>query len=272
MLGCIGLIVGLWFGYKLAYQPCNSRMHISNCNRINFNLREYGRYKTNRSSEEHTKRGGEKVRNIDKALEIIKQYEGLRLEAYRCPSGIWTIGYGHTLNVKEGDTCTLFEAENYLYEDVKSIIKQMDNSIAKKGLVFTDCEYNALLSFTYNCGIGNFNKLVKDRTNTEIGQAILLYNKSNGIALRGLTKRRQTEHELYFSESRKKSNNLRVGYRVKDNYRIRIAPSLTASVIAYTDSSKKMYYDIKQMDGDFVLTEKGYIHKDAFYDKIEVIE
>lgn len=212
------------------------------------------------------------MRNIDKALELIKQYEGLRLEAYKCPSGKWTIGFGHVSGVKENDTCTLLEAENYLFEDVKNVMKQMDNSIAKKGLVFTDCEYNALLSFTFNCGIGNFNKLVKDRTNSEIGQALLLYNKSNGVALRGLTKRRQSEHELYFSENRKKSNNLRVRYRVKDNYRIRVAPSLTASVIAYTDSSKKMYYDVKQMDGDFLLTEKGYIHKDAFYDKIEVIK
>lgn len=210
------------------------------------------------------------MRNINKALEIIKQYEGLRLEAYRCPSGKWTIGFGHTLDVKENDTCTILEANNYLYNDVRNVMKQLDNAIAKKGLVFTDSEYNALLSFTYNCGIGNFNKLVKDRTNAEIGQAILLYNKSNGIALKGLTKRRQAEHELYFSESRKKSNNLRVEYRVKDNYRIRTAPSLTANVIAYTDSSKKMYYDVKQMDGDFILTEKGYIHKDAFYDKIEV--
>lgn len=212
------------------------------------------------------------MRNIDKALELIKKYEGLRLDAYKCPSGKWTIGYGHTFNVKENDTCTLLDAENYLHDDVKKIMKQIDNSSAKKGIVFTDCEYNALLSFTYNCGIGNFNKLVKDRTKSEIGQAILLYNKSNGVALHGLTKRRQSEHELYFSESRKKTSSLKIGYRVKDNYRIRSTPSLTANVIAYTDSTKKMYYDVKEMDGDFVLTDKGYIHKDAFYDKIEVRE
>lgn len=210
------------------------------------------------------------MRNIDQALELIKSYESLRLEAYKCPAGKWSIGYGHTSNVKENDICTFLEAENYLHDDVKKIMKQMDNSIAKKGLVFSDCEYNALLSFTYNCGIGNFNKLVKDRTNAEIGQAILLYNKANGVALRGLTKRRQSEHELYFSEKRKKSRTLRIGYRVKDNYRIRKTPSLTANVIAYTDSTKKMYYDVKEVDGDFVLTDKGYIHKDAFYDRIEV--
>lgn len=247
-------------------------MHISNCNGNYINLRKYERHETNRNSNKDIKGGNERVRNIDEALKLIKMYEGLRLEAYKCPAGKWTIGYGHTANVKEHDTCTILEADNYLYDDVKKVMKQLDNAISKKGLVFSDCEYNALLSFTYNCGIGNFNKLVKDRTNAEIGQAILLYNKANGIALRGLTKRRQAEHELYFSESRKKSSELRISYRVKDNYRIRIAPSLTASVIAYTDSTKKMYYDVKGMENDFVLTDKGYIHKDAFYDKIEVSE
>jgi len=48
------------------------------------------------------------------AIELIKKYEGCRLSAYRCPAGIWTIGYGHTLGVRSGDTITKDQAEEYL--------------------------------------------------------------------------------------------------------------------------------------------------------------
>lgn len=214
-----------------------------------------------------------KMYNIDRAIDLIKSFEGLKLSAYLCPAGQYTIGYGHTAGVKEGDTCTELDALNMLYSDVSKVRKQMDNSIAKNGLNFSECQYNALLSFTYNCGIGNFNKLVKDRTNTEIGKAILLYNKANGVALRGLTRRRQTESELYFSEDKKTvtAENIKVSYKVRDNYRIRSTPSMAANTIAFTDCTKKSFYSVHGMSGDFVLTDKGYIHKDAFYDKIEVL-
>jgi lysozyme len=214
----------------------------------------------------------EQMIDINTAIDIIIEYEGLSLTAYKCPSGVWTIGYGHTAGVKEGDTISKNKALDLLLEDIEKIRKQLDNAICKKGLNFSECQYNALLSFTYNCGIGNFNKLVKDRTNEEIGKAILLYNKSNGIALRGLTKRRQTEHDLYFSEHVKfASLSLdNIGFKVRDNYRIRTAPTKSASVIAFTDSRIKPFYKIKSITGDFVLTDKGYIHKDAFYCSFEV--
>lgn len=207
-------------------------------------------------------------------INLIKEYEGLRLKAYRCPSGILTIGYGHTKNVKEHDIISKHQAEALLDLDVKEVDKALNTAISKKGLIFNECQYNALLSFTFNCGIGNLNKLIKDRTVLEIGKAILLYNKSNGVALKGLTKRRQAEHDLYFMNNQQiaQLSLACIQFRVKDNYRIRIAPSLSSEVIAYTDSSKKALYAVKgiSMDGQFVLTDKGYLHVDAFYDTFKI--
>jgi lysozyme len=53
-----------------------------------------------------------------KALELIKQFEGLRLKAYLCPGGVWTIGYGHTSGVKSGMVITKAQAEEYLLSDI----------------------------------------------------------------------------------------------------------------------------------------------------------
>lgn len=207
-------------------------------------------------------------------INLIKEYEGLRLKAYRCPSGILTIGYGHTKNVKEHDIISKHQADALLDLDVKEVDKALNTAISKKGLIFNECQYNALLSFTFNCGIGNLNKLIKDRTVLEIGKAILLYNKSNGVALKGLTKRRQAEHDLYFMNNQTiaQLSLACIQFRVKDNYRIRIAPTLSSEVIAYTDSSKKALYTVKgiSMDGQFVLTDKGYLHVDAFYDTFKI--
>ena len=53
-----------------------------------------------------------------KGLTIIKDHEGLELEAYKCPAGVWTIGYGHTKGVKKGDKCSKADAESWLVEDI----------------------------------------------------------------------------------------------------------------------------------------------------------
>ena len=61
------------------------------------------------------------------SLLLIRQFEGLRLTAYRCPSGIWTIGYGHTENVHKGDTITQSQADEYLRQDIEPIEAYLNN-------------------------------------------------------------------------------------------------------------------------------------------------
>lgn len=132
-----------------------------------------------------------------KGVSLIKQFEGCRLNAYKCPAGVWTIGYGHTAGVKAGDSITLEEAENYLRNDLASY----ENAVLKYDSIyhFNQNQFDALVSFTYNCGAGNLKNLTQSgkRTIAQISTKILLYNKSGGVTLKGLQRRRNAEKELF---------------------------------------------------------------------------
>lgn len=132
-------------------------------------------------------------------LVLIKNFEGLRLKAYKCPAGVPTIGYGHTKNVKMGDVITLEQANMYLLQDLKGSIFCVNEY--DKIYNFTQNEFDALVSFTFNCGKGNLTKLTGKGTRSKalIGQKILQYNKAGGRVLNGLVRRRQAEHDLYFT-------------------------------------------------------------------------
>lgn len=87
-------------------------------------------------------------------LEQLKRHEGLRLHAYRCPAGVWTIGYGHTGDVKEGDVITEAEAEDMLIidaakaeRDARSLVPDFD--------ALTPRRQDALVNMTFNLGRGN---------------------------------------------------------------------------------------------------------------------
>lgn len=132
------------------------------------------------------------------ALEMIKRFEGCRLQAYKCPAGVWTIGYGHTAGVKQGQVITQAQAEEFLIADCQKFADYVDNltyvPITKN---LNDNQRDALISFAYNCGAGSLRTLCKGRTAAQIAEAILLYNKAGGKVLAGLTKRRKAERELF---------------------------------------------------------------------------
>jgi lysozyme len=133
----------------------------------------------------------------EKGYNLIKQFEGLRLTAYRCPAGKWTIGYGHTKGVKKGMYISEAVATHFLIEDVQRVEPTINSY---DGIYhWTQNEFDALASFAFNCGIGNLKKLLKygQRTKSQIADAILLYNKANGRVLRGLVRRRKAERELF---------------------------------------------------------------------------
>lgn len=75
------------------------------------------------------------------------------------------------------------------------------------GLTLTQGQYDALVSFTYNCGQGNLQSLIKDRTLPEIAEAMLLYNKSNGKTLSGLVRRREAERKLFLGLQEEQEEN-----------------------------------------------------------------
>lgn len=138
----------------------------------------------------------------DKGVELIAKYEGCRLEAYLCPAGVWTIGYGHTAGVAKGQTLPSKEAAKALLkEDLKKYGGYV-NDCVEKGLIkfqLTQNQFDALTSFCYNCGSGGLRKLVNGRSAAEIADKILLYNKGGGKVLPGLTRRREEERTLFLS-------------------------------------------------------------------------
>ena len=135
-----------------------------------------------------------------KGIDLIKNFEGLRLAAYLCPAKIWTIGYGTTKYpdgkaVKSGDTCTLQQAEQYLKNDCA----RFENNVRTVGgyLNLNQNEFDALVSFAYN--IGSINQLTQNgtRTKKQVADSIPLYNKGGGVVLQGLVRRRAAEQALF---------------------------------------------------------------------------
>ena len=142
----------------------------------------------------------------EKGIELIKKYEGLRLEAYRCPAGKLTIGYGHTGNdVVPGMQINKEMAELLLKNDLK-IYEKVINELVKVQL--TQNQFDALISFIYNVGIGNFKKstllkLINQNKMKEAAEEFLKWNKVSqpgGLKeLPGLTKRRAEEKKLFLT-------------------------------------------------------------------------
>lgn len=136
----------------------------------------------------------------DRGVELIAKYEGCRLAAYKCPAGVWTIGYGHTAGVKPGDTLPNEQAaKNLLKQDLKKYAGYVNDCIKKGNIIFplNQNRFDALTSFAYNCGAGNLQKLVSGRDAETVAEKLLLYNKGGGKVLAGLTRRREEERALF---------------------------------------------------------------------------
>ena len=141
------------------------------------------------------------MKTSPKGIALIKEFEGLRLKAYLCPGGVWTIGYGHTAGVKPGMVISEAQAEEYLKADLISFERYLNGL----GLALNQNQFDALISLIYNIGIGNFQKstlLRKARINANdnsIMDEFLRWVYSKGGVLPGLQRRRLREMKLYFS-------------------------------------------------------------------------
>ncbi|MCD7829444.1 MAG: glycoside hydrolase family protein [Clostridiales bacterium] len=150
-------------------------------------------------------------------LALIKRFEGLRLTAYQDSVGVWTIGYGHTGKVdgkavSKGMTITQSKANSLLESDVAKFWGYANNtSYVPLAKSMNENQRSALTSFAFNCGQANLQKLCKNRTVSEIADAMLLYNKAGGKVLSGLTTRRRAERELYLTEVTHDMDTLRNG-------------------------------------------------------------
>lgn len=134
------------------------------------------------------------------ALLIIRHFEGLSLTAYKCPAGIWTIGYGHTAHVRPGDTITQNQANELLEKDIRRFEQYLDGL----ALGISQNQYDALISFIFNIGTDAFSKstmLRKIKSNPNdpsIAAEFRRWIYSQGKVLPGLQRRREEELKLYF--------------------------------------------------------------------------
>lgn len=140
----------------------------------------------------------------ERGLALIKEHEGYRDTAYRCPAGEWTIGFGHTSGVKEGQRCTPMDAGRWLKEDIAAAEREV--SFQTQGVPLRQCQYDALVSFVFNLGSSNFRKstlLKKVRANPDSPSIRDEFGKwiyGGGRVLPGLVARREAEADLYFSD------------------------------------------------------------------------
>lgn len=140
----------------------------------------------------------------------IKEFEGLRLTSYKCPAGVWTIGYGHTSGVKPGMTITTQQADTLLRGD----LLPFETYVRNLELDLTQGQFDALVDFCFNLGTGSLGKstllqkvklYVKNPDGVEegsIGEAVcdefMKWVHAGGVRLKGLVKRREWEVIRFF--------------------------------------------------------------------------
>lgn len=146
----------------------------------------------------------------NRGLELIKEFEGCKLTAYKCPAGIWTIGYGHTgLDVYKGLTISAAHAVALLREDIRQFEKDV-TSLLK--VPVNQNQFDALVSFAFNLGsdidkddiaegLGDSTLLKKVNSMDFAGAALEFpkWNKAGGKVLAGLSRRRAAEQRLFLS-------------------------------------------------------------------------
>lgn len=135
----------------------------------------------------------------EKAIELIKKYEGFSARPYKCPAGVLTIGYGRTIDVRPYEITTEEAETIWLDKYVKTIADQI---LAIVKVELSNNQICALIDFVYNLGIGNFKSstLLRKINQGDFSAAaneFLKWNKAGGIVLKGLENRRIAERMLF---------------------------------------------------------------------------
>ena len=132
-------------------------------------------------------------------LALIKKFEGLELEAYKCAAGVWTIGYGHTKDVSEGDSWTEQEANDALKEELVEFEGYINDLVT---CPLSQNQYDALVSWVYNLGPANLKastllKRLNASDYDDVPAQLKRWNKAGGKVLEGLIRRREAEALLF---------------------------------------------------------------------------
>ncbi|SRR6266699_2365909 len=142
-----------------------------------------------------------KMTYSQEGIALTENFEGCRLLAYRDQVGRLTIGFGHTIGVKEGDSCTPQQAEALLTADIAWAVAFV-NHIVK--VILTQGEFDALVDFTFNLGSGNLQsstllKLVDEGQFETAAKEFEKWDLAGGKVVAGLLRRRQAEEQEFQS-------------------------------------------------------------------------
>ena len=141
------------------------------------------------------------MRTSQQGIDLVKRFEGFSPVAYLCPAGVWTIGYGHTADVHEGDSIDGDTAEDFLREDLTSAEGAVEKYVK---VPLKQWQFDALVSFTFNLGAGNLysstllKKVNRNPDDTSIRQEFEKWVYAGGRVLQGLVDRRKAEADMYF--------------------------------------------------------------------------
>jgi lysozyme len=142
------------------------------------------------------------TRSIARATEIIARFEKCKLEAYDDGGGVWTIGYGHTKGVKQGDRINHMQAIEFLHEDMDGAVSDVNRYVIAP---LSPSMFEALVSLVFNIGATEFAdstilKLVNSRQYHLAACEFGRWHKDNGKRLWGLSRRRAAEQVLFCTD------------------------------------------------------------------------
>lgn len=143
------------------------------------------------------------MRRISEAgLALVKRFEGLRLEAYLCPAGVWTIGYGSTRGVKPGMTIDELAAERRLRDDLAEAEAAVERLVT---VPLTDGQHASLVSLVYNIGEPAFQqstllRLLNGGDYAAVPAQLMRFVKAGGKRSNGLVRRRSAEAAMWVGE------------------------------------------------------------------------
>ena len=141
--------------------------------------------------------GAVDLRTSNLGIEFIRSFEGCYLRAYKCPAGVWTIGVGNTSKAKPGMTITKETAIIWLQEDCRRFERHVNTNCNRQ---LNQTKYDALVSFTFNCGYrirGNLRTALNIGEDETVCSLISQYVHAKGKVLKGLERRRKAEIKLY---------------------------------------------------------------------------
>lgn len=149
----------------------------------------------------------------EKGLALIKKFEGCKLESYKCPAGVWTIGIGSTryANGSPVKANQALPSEAAALHILAQTLSPYEHAVNAIGVELTQNEYDALVCLCYNIGSRNLVsstlvKMLKAGNNkADVAKQFLRWNKAAGKELAGLTRRRNAEAELFLGNDNEQS-------------------------------------------------------------------